>query len=320
MMLSPKNVVSEAFVNFNVKSGTTTEQLAKKMHQEGLIKNPLAFKIYARLKGFDKKIKSGTYLLSPSMSPREILKKMIAGDAIRDDERVTIPEGSTLEKIADIFEKYRLVARDEFLKAAKADNYKAKFDFIREFPEGATLEGFLFPDTYFFPKGKPAGFYVEKMLKRFEEVYYKQNGFNKKQKKSGFNTYQIITIASIVEAEAKLDQEKPVIAAVFYNRLEKGLPLQSCATVEYALKEHKEVLTLEDLQVDSLYNTYKYTGLPPGPIGSPGATAIAAAVNPADADYLYFVANGDGTHTFSRTYTEHLNAKNRIQRLSDSKN
>jgi UPF0755 protein len=309
-MLLPKNISDNNNRRFTVKQGMSAKQLAVELEQKGLIKNSFAFNFYVKIKGQDMKIKSGTYMLRPSMTPQEVLAKMVSGDIQSQDIVVTIPEGSTLEQIAAIFEKHNLVARDDFRNTALIDKYRSKYDFLKDFPN-TNLEGLLFPDTYFFRKGEPAELYIEKMLNRFYEIYYLKNNLNRKEQCLSVDTYQIITIASIVEAEAKLNEEKPIIASVFYNRLKKGIPLQSCATVLYALKEHKEHLATEDLKVDSPYNTYIYPGFPPGPIGSPGLEAISSALNPKTTNYLYFVANGDGSHTFSETYSAHLEAKKR---------
>ncbi len=311
LMLSPKNISDNNDRSFTVKRGIPAKHLAMELERQGLIKNSFAFNFYAKLKGLDMKIKSGTYVLNPSMTAHEVLSKMVSGDIKSDDIVVTVPEGSTLEQIAGIFEKQNLVSKDDFINAAKIDNYRAKYDFLQDFPN-TSLEGLLYPDTYFFRRGESAEFYIEKMLNRFYEIYFIENNFNEKEKGLGIDTYQVITIASIIEAEAKLSEEKPIVASVFYNRLKKGIPLQSCATVIYALKEHKEHLATEDLKVDSPYNTYIYAGFPPGPIGSPGLEAIFSAVNPETTNYLYFVANGDGSHTFSETYSAHLEAKKRI--------
>ncbi|HHW03483.1 MAG TPA: endolytic transglycosylase MltG [Thermoanaerobacterales bacterium] len=308
-MLYPKDKTSDIFVEFEVESGSTAEEMAQKMYKIGLIKNPLAFNLYARIKGYDVKIKSGTYMLGPSMSADEMLKKMVSGDTLKKEQRITIPEGVTLEKIAEIFQKHNLLSKEEFLKVAKAAYFKGKYKFLESLPSDATLEGFLFPDTYFLSEGKSAYYYIDILLKRFNEIYFGK-GYDLQQQKNGLTISQVVTLASIIEAEAKVASEKPVISSVFHNRMKKGMALQSCATVEYVLEEHKEVLTLKDLEIDSPYNTYKHTGLPPGPIGAPGISSIEAALNPADTDFLYFVSNGDGTHTFSKTYAEHLKNKN----------
>jgi len=311
-MLYPKDKTSAVFMEFEVKNGSPAKELAQNMYEEGLIKNPFVFNLYAKMNGYDVKIKSGTYLLGSSMSPDEILKKMIKGDVLRREEKLTIPEGFTLEKIAAIFQDHNLLSKDEFLQAAKSKYFKAKYKCLEDLPPEASLEGFLFPDTYFLPRGKPAGYYIDILLNRFNEIYF-EGGYDLLEAKSGLTTCQVITLASIIEAEAKVAGERPVISSVFHNRLEKGMALQSCATVEYVLKEHKEFLTLDDLEVDSPYNTYIYAGLPPGPIGAPGISSIEAALNPADTDFFYFVANGDGTHIFSKTYAEHLRNKDSVR-------
>lgn len=312
-MLSSRGPLNEAFLQFEVESGMTTKQLAERLLEKGIIKNPLVFNIYAKMYGYDVQIKSGKYLVSPSMSSVEIIEKMVSGEVIKDDVRVTIPEGITLEQIAQIFENNGLVSKEEFLTASKPDNFKGEYEFLRDFPQNSDLEGFLFPDTYFLPKDKPAQYYVEVLLNQFKEVCIDNLDLLSKSEDTGLSLRETIVLASIVEAEAKLDNEKPIIAGVFYNRIKTRKPLESCATVEYALKEHKEVLTLKDLEIESPYNTYKYVGLPPGPIGVPGLKSIAAAVNPEDVEFLYFVANGDGSHTFSKTFYDHIKATKRIQ-------
>lgn len=312
-MLRPKNAADKTFIEFEVSSGISANQLAVNMQEQGIIKNQFVFKLYAKLNGKDAAIKSGKYYLSPSMTPEKILDKLVKGDVVNDDIKVTIPEGSTLNTIAEILSEKGLISKEDFSDCLEIENFKEKYSFLRDFPPNAGLEGFLFPDTYFLPPGKNADFYIEMLLKRFEDVYFSKVDMILKENQIEYTPYQIVTLASIIEAEAKLESERPIIAGVFYNRLEKGMPLQSCATIEYVLDEHKEVLSLDDLKIDSPYNTYKINGLPPGPIGAPGLSSMLVAVNPAKVDYLYFVAKGDGAHIFSRTYAEHLNAQNKIQ-------
>lgn len=313
MMLKPIDYTSNAIIEFEVKKGVPARKLAQNMYEIGLIKNPTIFSLYAKLKGYDIRIKSGRYLLGPSMSSDEILNKLIKGEVLRREQKITIPEGYTLEKIAAIFQEHNLLSKDEFLKEAKAINFKNKYKFLEALPEDATLEGFLFPDTYFFSYGESPEYYIDVLLKRFSEVYFGR-GYDLLQEKYGFTTLQVVTLASIIEAEAKLGNEKALISSVFHNRLKKKMALQSCATIEYALKEHKTFLNLKDLEIDSPYNTYKYSGLPPGPIGAPGVSSIEAALNPADSDYMYFVSKGDGSHIFSKTYAEHLKNKRNLER------
>ncbi|HHX22513.1 MAG TPA: endolytic transglycosylase MltG [Thermoanaerobacterales bacterium] len=314
-MLNPKDIADSSYIEFQVDRGISANQLAVQMSTKNLIKNPFVFSLYAKLKGLDIKIKSGNYLLSPSMTVEQILEKLVLGDTLNDDTRITIPEGTTLEKIASIFEEKGLVSKSDFLKTANVNNFKHKYPFLEDFPTDATLEGFLFPDTYFLPTDKNPEFYIDILLEKFEETYF--NKVQEVQLKNNieYTPFQIVTIASIIEAEAQLDSERPIIAGVIYNRLRIGKPLELCATVAYVLDEHKEVLTFDDLEVESPYNTYKNVGLPPGPIGAPGLSSLMAAVNPADVEYLYFVAKGDGSHIFSKTFSEHIKAQNEIQKM-----
>jgi len=312
-MLSPRNVADTVFVEFDITGGSTARELALNLQDQGIIKNQFAFRLYAKLSGNDNKIKAGKYYLSPSMSPEEILDKLVKGESINEDIKVTIPEGSTLKTIAKIFSEKGLVSQEEFLNALDIDKFKDKYSFLREFPQDTTLEGFLFPDTYLMPPGKSAEFYIDVLLKRFEDIYFNKVDSVIKENKIELTPYQVVTLASIVEGEAKLEEERPVIAGVFHNRLRIGMPLQSCATVAYALGEHKEVLSLDDLEIDSPYNTYKNNGLPPGPIGAPGLSSMLAVANPAKVDYLYFVAKGDGSHIFSVTFDDHLKAQKMIE-------
>ncbi len=313
-MLRPKNAADKTFIEFEVSSGITANQLAVTMQEQGIIKNHFVFSLYAKINNRDVKIKSGKYYLSPSMTPEKILDKLVKGERINDDIKVTIPEGSTLNTIAAILSKKGLISKEDFFNSLEIERFKEKYFFLKGFPPDASFEGFLFPDTYFLPQGKNAEFYINVLLKRFEDVYYNKVDRILKENKLEHTPYQIVTLASIIEAEAKLESERPIIAGVFYNRLKKGMPLQSCATIEFVLDEHKEVLSLDDLEIDSPYNTYKNSGLPPGPIGAPGLSSMLAAANPAKVDYLYFVAKGDGAHVFTKTYSEHLNAQNKIQK------
>lgn len=314
IMLKPKdiNFDKNSSIDFEVKTGCVTKKIAQDLEDQGLIKDSSVFTLFVKMKGMDNKIKAGKYSLNPSMTPEQILTKLVSGDTIKNEEKVTIPEGTQLKKIAKILSDHKLTTEKEFCEAAKAGNFKDKYEFLRDLSDDTSLEGFLFPDTYLLPKNKTPKFYIDIFLSRFEEVYIKENNFDEKEQKIGLKAYQIVTLASIIEAEAKLESEKPIIASVFNNRLQKGMPLQSCSTVNYALGKHKEKLSTNDTEFDSLYNTYIHVGLPPGPICSPGLSAIRAVIHPKKSEYLYFVSNGDGSHTFSKTYNEHINAKNAI--------
>lgn len=308
LLFLPKDVGSSHFVSFTINEGMTIKSLGQGLEKNGIIKSSLVFNYYTKLSGKDTDIKAGTYMLSPSMTLSQIMDKFVSGNILNTDIKVMIPEGTRLEKVGEILEGKGIIGKEEFLKTAKVEKFKSEKKFLKDVPENMSLEGFIFPDTYYLPKGQSATFYIDIFLKRFEEMYFEKGKFDKIKKPLDFNIYQLITIASIIESEAMLDEEKPIISGVFYNRLKRKMPLQSCSTVLYALNEHKEELSLDDIKVDSKYNTYANEGLPPGPIGSPGFNAIKAAVRPADTEYLYFRAKGDGSHIFNKTHHEHLEA------------
>lgn len=315
-MSKPKKNVDS--VTFEVKPGYTTKKIARDLKDYGIIKNSHVFVLLTKIRNMDNKVKAGKYSLNSSMTPQQILTKLVLGDTIKVEEKVTIPEGTHLKKIAKILEERNLTKEKDFCEIAVVKNFKDKYKFLRNLPDDATLEGFLFPDTYFLPQNQSPKFYIDIFLNRFEEVYIKENNFDKKEQKVGLNTQQVIILASIIEAEAKLEKEKPIIASVFYNRLQKGMPLQSCSTVNYAIGRCKEKLSINDTKFDSVYNTYIHIGLPPGPICSPGLSAITAVINPEKSEYLYFVSNGDGSHTFSKTYTEHKTAIKNIKKINSN--
>jgi UPF0755 protein len=294
-----------------IPKGSSVKAISEQLEKQGIIRNANVFAVYCKLSEKAGKIKAGKYILSSSMSVEQIVNKLAAGNAEVNSKRFTIPEGFELRQIAERLESEGLVNKDEFYAAID----KAKFDyaFVKDIPNRDNkLEGYLFPDTYDVFKNATEEEIINKMLNRFNQVFTEE--YRQRAKELNMSYDQVITLASIIEREAKLDKERKIISAVFHNRLKKNIKLQSCATVQYLLKEQKEVLTYKDLEVDSPYNTYKYAGLPKGPIASPGAKSIEAALYPDNVDYLYFVANKDGSHVFTKTYQEHLNAQNKIRK------
>lgn len=290
-------------VEISIKRGTGSSQIAQQLYDAGLIRNIDTFKLYLRFSELGDKIQAGNYELSTSMNVVDIVDKMVRGDVIRDTITVTIPEGYSIADMADAFEKAGLVSKDKFLEAVKGDSYN--YDFlsgIKERPE--RLEGYLFPDTYEFAKNVTAEQIVDRMLKRFDEMFTQD--MRDKAKEMDMSIDDVVIMASIIEKEARLADERPIIAAVYYNRLKKNMLLQADATVQYALGKWREKLYYKDLEVDSQYNTYKYPGLPIGPIASPGKASLLAALNPEDVDYLFYVAkpDGSGAHSFTVTYED----------------
>lgn len=295
----------------SIPKGTSTKGIAQLLEKQGIIKNSDVFYLYGKLSEKAQKIQAGNYLLSSSMSVPEIMDKLASGKAKIDTVRFTIPEGFELREIADKLSEQGIVDKDKFYKAVN-DTSSYKYDFIKDIPNRENkLEGYLFPDTYEIYKGATETEIVDKMLGRFNEVFNEK--YRQRAKELNMSMDQVVILASVIEREAKLDSERKTISAVFQNRLKIGMNLQSCATVQYILKERKPVLSYKDTEINSPYNTYKYAGLPKGPIASPGAKSIEAALYPDNVDYLYFFAKADGSSVFSRTYQEHLNAQNKIK-------
>lgn len=281
---------------FEVRGGETLSSIAERLARRDIIEQQDIFILLAKMLDIDRKIKSGRYLLTKNTNEYTVLMKMYRGEVLL--ERITVPEGFNMYQIAGRVQSIFSIDSLDFLRTCRS---KA---LLREFSiEGDDCEGFLFPDTYFIARGKSGHDIVRIMLERFEEEY-PDTLF--KEAQSGFTRYKYITLASMIEKEAVIESEKPVIAGVYYNRLERGMLLQCCATVLYALGEPGRVTTYQDLKVESAYNTYKHPGLPPGPICSPGRKSVKAALNPQENDYLYYVSKGDGSHIFSRTYREHI--------------
>ncbi|HEY8311663.1 MAG TPA: endolytic transglycosylase MltG [Gemmatimonadaceae bacterium] len=287
-----------------IPRGSSFRAAADSMASEGIIQSPLAFRVYARARGRDRQIQAGTYLLRRGTAWSDLVRAMNGGMGIIN--RVTIPEGFTIAQITPVLvralhtpaDSVDAVVRDSALRARVAD-------------PAETLEGYLFPDTYVFAPGTTARQAVTEMVKRFEREWKPQ--FDTEATALGHTRHEIVTMASIVEKEARLPEERPVIAAVYYNRLKDGMPLQADPTVQYALGRHTERVLYRDLTVESPYNTYLHAGLPPGPIASPGGASLRAALAPAHVPFLYFVAAPDGHHEFRATMAEHEKAKKEVR-------
>jgi len=302
-------------VEIVIPVGTSSQGIAKILKENNLIRNELVFRIFARYEKMDGKFKAGKYLLNNGMTQEEIMKKLVEGGIAKDYVTFTIPEGFELRQIADRLSEMGLVDKDDFLElASTVSNFSSEFEFLKEIPQELSLEGYLYPDTYQVYTDADEEDIIRKMLTRFESLYTDE--IKNRAQELGMSLNEVITLASIIEREGKIDEEREIISAVFHNRLKSGMMLQSCATVQYILGERKPVLSNEDIAIESPYNTYLNQGLPPGPIASPGIKSIIAAVNPADVNYMYFVFNEDekGTHTFSVTYEEHLKAIDRIRK------
>ncbi len=287
-----------------IPQGASSAEVAEILQEEGLVRNQLAFRLYTNYMGYAPRLQAGKYQLSPGMTLKEIVDKLAQGEVMVDYVRVTIPEGLHKEQVAQRLENYDVTTAESFLGCAREESFD--FWFLQEREIDNSLEGYLFPDTYQIKIEWEDKEIIELLLKRFDEVF--NDSFQERVEELGLTVHEVVTLASIIEREARVKEEQPLISAVFHRRLEKDILLQSCATVQYALGEVKPVLTYQDLEVESPYNTYINYGLPPGPIASPGKEALEASLYPADTEYLYFVLKGDGSgeHYFSKTLEEHL--------------
>jgi UPF0755 protein len=290
--------------NVTVPPGQGLKATAADLYNRGIIRNAFKFNLYARIKGYDKKIKAGEYRLKPSFSPREILEIMVSGKV--QLYKITIPEGYNLVQIAEMIPAAGLGPAKDFLMAANDGALAAELNI-----PGDSFEGYLFPDTYHFPKGVSPEKIIQTMVRRFREVF--TSAWEGRARERKMTVHQVVTLASIIEKETGAPSERAIISSVFHNRLKRNMRLASDPTVIYGIEDFDGNLTRKDLTTITPYNTYKIKGLPPGPIANPGAEAMEAALYPADTDYLFFVSKQDGTHHFSKTYQEHEKAVRKYQ-------
>ncbi|SHJ32218.1 endolytic transglycosylase MltG [Desulfofundulus thermosubterraneus] len=309
-MLSPVTSGQGQSVNITIPRSASSSNIGRILHEQGLVHSAWFFNFYTRLKGVDGKLKAGRYTFSTAQSLPEIVNELVKGP---DEGRVfTIPEGFNLKQIAELLEREGLVTRRDFLAAAAGDTFD--YPFLQGLPAGPNrLEGYLFPDTYRVGSNTSAHEVINLMLSRFDWKL-KEMDYYRKVKAAGLTLHQAVIIASMVEREARVDRERPLIAGVIFNRLKRDMPLQIDATVQYALGTQRAKLYYKDLEVDSPYNTYLFKGLPPGPIACPGEASLLAAVQPIKTSYLYYVARPDGTHAFASTLDEHNTNKRKYIR------
>lgn len=306
--LKPVDVNNTEPILFEVVENSNYREIGNNLEEEDLIKSKLVFDAYLRKENSTDLLKAGRYSLSKSMSLEEIVDILIEGKS--SSLTFTIPEGFEMKQVIDLLVDSNYGDRENFSKLMEnKSEFEGDFEFLKYIDEGQNLEGYLYPATYEVLPGESERNIIYKMLEAFEYVYETEN-LQELAKEKNLNLNELITISSIIEREAVKDEERPIMAQVFYSRLKEGIPLGSCATVQYIIDERKPVLSIADTKIESPYNTYKNQGLPPYPIASPGLLSIEAALNPADTHYLYFVRTGeDGSHTFSRTYEEHLEAE-----------
>lgn len=288
---------TEQFVE--IPPGSGTNDIGRRLVERGIVRDLFIFRAAMWQRGRNRTLKAGEYRFSEALSAVQVVDKIARGDV--HARRITFPEGLTVIDMARIYEARGLGKASGFIKAAADPSPIDDLD-----PEAPDLEGYLYPETYAIPRGTPASTLTAMMVERFRSAYTED--LQAAARAQGLTTRQVVTIASLVEKETGQEQERPLVAAVYRNRMKIGMGMQADPTVIYALQKAGKYdgnIRRDDLAYDSPYNTYKYAGLPPGPIASPRKASLAAALAPADVPYIYFVSRNDGTHVFASTLTEH---------------
>lgn len=295
---------------FDVRAGASLWKIARELEAAGLVRDARAVVALARWQGVDAAVRAGEYAVSPAWDTPRVLEQLVAGRVITYE--VVLPEGLTAAEIATRLAAQDLVAADAFLAIVRDPASPAAFGV-----EGPTLEGYLFPETYRMPHGLEPRQVAKILVDEFLEAW---RPLEAGARARGFGMRETVTLASIVEKETGAAAERPLVASVFWNRLHRGMRLESDPTTIYGIKEFDGNLTRAHLDDErNLWNTYRIDGLPPSPIANPGAASLAAVVTPAESDYLFFVARGDGTHVFARSFGEHVANVNRYQRRQRSR-
>lgn len=288
-----------------IPSATSFQRITQILQKQGIIQDPFAFRLAAFYLGVARNLKAGEYDLNDGMSPMEVLERLHRGDVVR--HRFTIPEGATLRWIATQLEREGLGRSHMFLEKTTDPELLRQLGI-----EGSGAEGYLFPDSYFLTRDMREEATIRMMVRRFRQIFTQEMVI--RSRGMGYSVHQAVTLASMVEKETGRPEERPVIAAVFLNRLARNIRLQSDPTVIYGLEQFDGNLRRQDLLSPTHYNTYQIWGLPPGPIANPGRDSLLAVLYPAPVDYLYFVSRNDGTHYFSTTLGEHNRAVLKYQK------
>ena len=291
-------------VSVIVKEGDSMSKIVQRLEKAKLINDGTGLLLLSELLGKDRHIRAGRYDFKRGITLYSLFSQLVKGDVILKE--VTIPEGSTLKQTAGILKREMQIDSTDFVRVAENSQFAQGLGI-----SASSLEGYMFPDTYKLSWGISSGKVAQMMVEQFKKTF--TDTLQKRAEEINLSAQEVVTLASLIEAEAKDGKEREIISAVFHNRLKLGMLLQCDPTVIYGLPDIDRPLVLEDLETGSPYNTYKYPGLPPGPIGNPGKASLLAALYPADVEYLYFVAKGDGTHIFSTTLEEHNRAKRKIK-------
>jgi len=301
---------SETETLFTVVEGEGVKEIGANLKEEGLIRSQFWFETHVFLDGSQSKFVAGSFILKGNMNIREVVDILTSGQ-VTSEQSITIIEGWSIADIDEYLAEQGIVEQNDFVAAAGTSDSRIlvsdkTYDFLQDKPSDQGLEGFLFPDTYRIYKDATIADIIERMLDNFAVKFTDQ--MKQDSADGSMSIYEIVTLASIIEKEVSKDEDRKIVAGVFYNRLNNNIGLQSDATVNYATKGDRPQPTAEDLEVDSLYNTYKHRGLPPGPISNPSLSSLMAAIYPESTDYFYFLnrINEDGSTIFSKTFEEHI--------------
>ena len=304
---STSPVEEEKRVTVKIREGLSTAEIADRLAEKDVIDSTLKFRIWARIYGYDDKLRPGSYTFTVGMSDDEVFNKLLTGE--KRLVQFTVPEGFGVKDIAERLYNLDLADKNEFLQAA--ENF-TPYDYMKKHKDVFfAAEGFLFPDTYTVENDVEIDEILSLMANTFDEKL--TASMRAQAAKMDLSIYDLITLASLVEREVRFPEDRAVVAQVLLKRLKLNMPLQTDATLQYLMDTPKEEVTIEDTQIDSPYNTYQHSGLPPGPIANPGIAAIEAVLHPADTDYLYFVADRSGHNHYAHTYEEHLNLVNKYR-------
>lgn len=310
MAREPEENIKITNVDVTIPQGSNTETIATILHEEGLINSVVYFRLIARINGLDDTFQYGDYTFNTGQTEDEIMTILATEGEKREVVTFTIPEGYTLDQVGNKLAKEGIVTKSEFNSALENGRYGYKFlDYIPD--RNLKLQGYVFPDTYEVYADATAEDVVSTMLRKFDQVF--KDEYYDQMDKLGMTLDEIITIASIIEREVVVPDERTTVSGVIYNRLDEGMNLQMCSTIMYVLDKPRDRVLFRDLEIDSPYNTYMYSGLPYGPIANPGEASIVAALYPEDHNFLYFVLVDaeEGRHEFNVRYNDHLNAMNK---------
>ena len=298
----PLNPGSHETIVYTAQKGIGDDEIAKDLLKLGIIRNNYFFRLYVVVTLQHSRLQAGEYNLSPKMSIYQIVKKMVRGDVIRDT--VVILEGWDISDIGKYLESKNICSQNYFISLTQKD-YSKEFDFLQDKPKNAGLEGYIFPDTYQIAKEETCEEILNATLANFDKKLTPD--LREEIKKQNKSIFDIVTMASIIEKEVRALDDKKILSGIFWKRLEINMPLQSCATINYITGKNDPGALLKDIQIDSPYNTYKYRGLPKGPISNPGINSIIAAIYPKQTNYWYYLSNGKTI--FSETLEQHNAAR-----------